>query len=83
MGDMRVIYIADPHRRAVPAPELMVRFVCPKCAGSAVLDAFNGVPICPEDRVPLEGIAIIRPPGSAIRDDEKRRRAQRDAGQSR
>lgn len=62
MADLRVIYLSHPSR-AIPAPELMVRFRCPKCRGEQVIDAFLGVPVCKVDRVALVGFSVVVPEG--------------------
>lgn len=62
MADMRVIYLAHP-KREIPAPELMVRFRCPRCHGEEVIDAFLGVPVCGADRVALIGVSAVMPAG--------------------
>lgn len=51
------------------APACMVRFKCPKCGGESVLDAYLGVPHCPDDRADLEPISVVRdtPPPDPIR----------------
>lgn len=81
MSDIRVIYLALP-RVAITAPELNVRFECPTCRRQVVIDAYQGVPVCGDDRVALVGLSVVREPGDAIDAAERQRRQDRDRMQS-
>ena len=43
-----------------PAPELIVQFYCPSCNGVCELDAYKGVPSCPECKVFLKAHHLVR-----------------------
>lgn len=52
------------------APQCMVRFKCPQCGGESTLDAYLGVPHCPDDNKDLEPISVIRdsPPPDPVKE---------------
>jgi dCMP deaminase len=56
-------------RRIRIAKTCMVRFRCMACGGEAVLDAYMGQPVCPEDGVDLEPLTVVRtsPPETRFR----------------